>query len=101
MTVISHDLPTPGGDTPKIRFDPADDRARNGVDDIPGCLFPNYGDIFWDPDTQEYAGDIDDYPFICRRHGYAGQGDCKSCLREEGADIPVARLPNAGCSIPF
>ena len=26
----------------------------------------------WDPQTESYAGDIDDFPFICREHGFAG-----------------------------
>ena len=89
MTIISHDLPD--GDIPKIRFDPAIDRARNGDD---------YGSISWCPETHEYAGSIEDFPFICRRHGYAGQGDCKICLWENG-EIPYPKQTFTGDSIPF
>ena len=30
-----------------------------------------------------YAGDIDDFPFICREHGFAGGTECPDCSYEE------------------
>lgn len=57
---------------------------------------------WWDPETETYNGDIDDYPCICRIHGYAGQEDCPECLHEESGDPrPFSRGVEPCSSIPF
>ena len=44
---------------------------------------PSLTSYFWDPQTEAYEGDIDDYPFICREHGFAGDTYCLDCYYEE------------------
>ena len=57
----------------------------------------------WDPQTESYAGDIDDFPFICRKHGFAGGTECLDCLDCSYEEIGEPRLQpqDCRCALPF
>ena len=55
----------------------------------------------WDPQTESYAGDIDDFPFICREHGFAGGTDCPDCSYEEEFGEPRPQPQDRRYDLPF
>ena len=36
----------------------------------------------WDPETDTREWGIDEFPFVCRRHGFAGHAECPECVHE-------------------
>ena len=65
----------------------------------PNPLLTSY---FWDPQTEAYEGDIDDYPFICREHGFAGDTYCLDCYYEEiGEPRPQPQTQDWRSDLPF
>ena len=63
---------------------------------------PSLTSYFWDPKTESYEGDIDDFPFICRQHGFAGDTPCLACYYEEiGEPQPQTQKTDWRSDLPF